>query len=166
MSYQPAFSCQPLWQAQLPLQQQSVLWAALRGPDGIPKGHPCKDVSRAYRGTVLVAARYARELRWGECADSFMSLDKFADADVWAGVVSSFWHEVDALPLHFVMHLIHGAQILGYKHPDSRFSERWLEFYEIGCNEFHLNPESEKEMDERLNDWGQAEWSGRGFDHL
>jgi hypothetical protein len=152
-------SVQPVWQAALPLQQQSVMWLALRGPDGIPKSHPCKDVQRAYRGSVLKAARFNRELYWGERADSFMSLNVFADDGAWKAAVDRFWDDVDALPLHFVMHLAHGAQVLGYKHPDPEFRHRWLEFYLRACTEFHLAPELEPALDDRLNDWGQVDWA-------
>lgn len=143
-------SVQPEWCLSLPLQQQSVLLLAARGPDGIPKTHPCKDVQRAYRGTVLVAAARRRELHYGEKADSFMSLDGFATE--WSTIVRRFFEVVDELPHHFTLHLLHGAEILGYKHPDQRFRGRWLEFYKTGCTDMHLWPETEMELDNRLND--------------
>jgi hypothetical protein len=37
------------WMDDLPMQQQSVVVLATRGPDGVAKHHPCKDVVRAYR---------------------------------------------------------------------------------------------------------------------
>jgi hypothetical protein len=143
-------SVQPDWCLNLPLQQQSVLLLAARGPDGIPKPHPCKDVQRAYRGTVLVAAARQRTLHWGEKADSFMSLDGLAGD--WDLIVKRFFESVDELPHHFVMHLLHGAEILGYHHPDRRFRERWLWFYFEGCNDMHVQPETQEQLDERLND--------------
>jgi hypothetical protein len=73
-------SVQPEWCRALPLQQQSVMLLAARGPDGVTKMHPCKGVVVAYRGCVLLAAKYGRELRFGERADSFMSLDAFCSA--------------------------------------------------------------------------------------
>lgn len=145
-------SVQPEWCLALPLQQQSVLLLAARGPDGIPKSHPCKDIQRAYRGTVLVAAARRRCLEWGERADSFMSLDVFADHEKWYEACKNFYHEVDMLPHHFIMHLLHGAEILGYHHPDGRFRDRWWGFYLMGCEDMHVVPESKTEMDNRLND--------------
>ncbi len=53
---------------------------------------------------------------------------------------------------------MHGAEILGYKHPDARFRSRWLDFYLQCCRDLHLTSETEEEMDERLNDWGRDEW--------
>lgn len=151
-------SVQPEWCRHLPLQQQSVLFLAARGPDGIPKKHPCKDVVRAYRGTVLVAARLGRCLRWGEDADTFMSLADMADLEAWTGHVRWFFQTVDQLPHHYVLHLGHGAEIIGYKHPDERFRNTWLEFYHELCRDMHMSPETENQMDERLNDWERKAW--------
>lgn len=152
-------SVQPEWCLALSLQQQSVLLLAARGPDGIPKSHPCKNIQRAYRGTVLVAAARGRCLKYGERADSFMSLDRFGDDNCWANDVTYFFDGADQLPHHFFMHLMHGAEVIGYHHPDKRFMYRWYGFYERCCKDLHLTPETEREMDLRLNDW-----AGRGWD--
>jgi hypothetical protein len=151
-------SVQPEWCRELPLQQQSVLFLGARGPDGAVKDNPCKAIQRAYRGTVFVAAKYNRMLRFGEKADSFMSLDRFADFDLWNEDVEAFMDVADGLPIHFVTHLMHGAQILAYKHPDPAFRANWLYFYEECVKKFHLNPESVGEMDRRLGDWDQEYW--------
>lgn len=151
-------SVQPPWCLALPIQQQSVLFLAARGPDGIAKAHPCKEVQRAYRGTVLVAAKYGRSLEWGESADSFMSLGFFSDDARWYEIVEEFFLNSDDLPHHFLMHLMHGAEILGYKHPDYRFRLRWLAFYDQCVKELHLISESEGEMNIRLSDWERKHW--------
>lgn len=154
-------SIQPEWCLDLPIQQQSVLFLAARGPDGIAKFHPCKAVVRAYRGTVLVAARYGRLLDWGEKADTFMSLDRFASDFYWSEDLKGYFDNVDSIPHHYQMHLMHGAQILGYHHPEARFRNRWRTFYDLAVEDMHLNPETVEEMDERLNDWNRQEWEGR-----
>lgn len=149
-------SVQPEWCLALPLQQQSVLLLAARGPDGIPKTHPCKEVQRAYRACVLVAAKYGRTLRFGEHADTFMSLCRFADS--WDQVCDDYLESIDQLPHHFIMHMLHGAEILAYKHPELPFRDNWLMFYRLGCQDQHLPPETEAAMDARLSDWGRAFW--------
>jgi hypothetical protein len=153
-----ALSVQPEWCHELPLQQQSVLLLAARGADNTPKNHPCKPIQIAYRACVFLAGRYGRLLEWGESADSFMSLDVFADAFVWQGAVSTFFKYKDELPHHYISHLMHGAEILGYKHPDPRFRARWLDFYLQLVEDLHLKPESMQDMDRRLGDWGREEW--------
>lgn len=148
-------SVQPVWCLDLPVQQQSVLLLAARGPDGVAKNHPCKSVVRAYRGSVLVAAARRRTLEYGELADSFMSLDRFGSDVEWFADVRSYFDTADGLPHHYRMHLMHGAQILGYKHPDERFRLRWSMFYLMCVDDLHLWPESVHQMDARLDDWGQ-----------
>ena len=148
----------PDWMLELPLQQQAVLLLAARGPDGIAKSHPCKDIQRAYRGSVMRAGRFGRMLRWGEKADSFMGMDLIANEVLWTAAVKQFFHEVDSLPHHFTAHLAHGAQVLGYKHPEYMARIRWLGFYLAWCEDLHVRPELERDMDTRLSDWDQAEW--------
>lgn len=145
-------SVQPQWMTTLPLQMQSVLLLAARGPDNVAKHHPCKNVVRAYRGTVLVAAARKRTLEWGEKADSFMSLDRFADSKLWREDIRMFFEVIDSLPHHYLMHLMHGAEILGYKHPDRRFADHWFQLYYDMCNDMHLPYEREAELNLRLND--------------
>jgi len=151
-------SVQPSWATALPLQQQSVLFLAGRGPDGVSKHHPCKPVHIAYRGCVFVAAKYNRLLEWGEKADSFMSLDVFADPLQWGAAVEAWFDHNGSLAHHYLLHFYHGAEILGYKHPDARFRDRWSEFYRRACEAMHVNPETEKQMDQRLGDWGREHW--------
>ena len=151
-------SVQPEWCRKLPLQQQSVLFLGARGPDGVAKKHACKPICIAYRGCVFLAGKYGRLLKWGERADTFMSLDVFADEEKWAEAVKQFMDNRDELASHYLNHLMHGAQILGFKHPDARFRKRWHEFYLTMVAGHHLNPETEEEMDKRLGDWDRQHW--------
>lgn len=151
-------SVQPLWCRYLTVQQQSVLLLATRGPDGAEKHHPCKDVQRAYRATVLVAAKYGRMIEYGEHVDNFMSLRSFGNDIQWAAEVDNWFNNIDCIPHHFSMKLLHATEILGYMHPDERFRERWLAFYMRGVHELHLSPESELQLRMRLSDWRRADW--------
>lgn len=129
------------WMSNLTLQQQSVILLGSRGPDGIAKHHPCKGVVQAYRATVLRAGMYGRFLRIGECGDSFMCLRRFGNEADWADDVKAYLASVDELPHHYHLHVIHGAQILGYKHPNSFFRSNWLHFYQCSVNNLHLEIE-------------------------
>lgn len=159
-------SVQPLWCTSLPLQQQSVLFLASRGPDGVPKHHPCKDIQRAYRACVFLAGKYGRLLREGEAADNFMSMYHVCAErpERWTDVMHSFFDHIDELPHHYLSHLMHGAEILGYKHPDEIVRRRWNEFYLAMVKDLHLTPETEAEMDERLSDWGRNYWNNLDSD--
>ena len=151
-------SVQPEWCRRLALQQQSVLFLAGRGPDGMPKQHPCKAIHVALRGCLFKAAKYGRELEYGEKADGFMSLDEFANDDKWRECVQRFFTAHDQLPHHYINHLMHAVQILGYKHPKQEYRKRWMEFYLLLVDDFHLKPESEFDMDNRLGDWDKRYW--------
>jgi hypothetical protein len=98
-------------------------------------------------------------MEWGEHGDRFMSLSEFADDQLWSAIVTDFFQHADDLPHHFYMHLVHGAEILGYKHPDIRFMLRWHDFYQRCVTELHLNLETEAQMDARLNDWNREHWA-------
>lgn len=148
----------PEWMESLPYQQQSVLLLAGRGPDGVGKFHGTKDVHRAYRACVFKAAYYGRELRYGEKADTFMSLDLFANDKEWQMAVRNYFNLIDELPHHYHMHFMHGAEILGYKHPDLQIRLRWQTFYVRCCEDLHLRPETEGEMNRRLCDWDRLYW--------
>ncbi len=67
-------------------------------------------------------------------------------------VVGSYLRELDAIPHHFQLHLLHAAQIVGYKHPDRRVRGWWLQTYERLVHDMHLWPETEAQMDLRLSD--------------
>lgn len=148
------------WLFGLSMQQQSVLVLACRGPDGIAKFHPTKLITIRYRAAVLKAAYSGRAMVVDAIngGGSFMTLDRFSDASNWRMIQKEFFDNSDDLPHHYYMHLMHGAEIIGYKHPESLFRVRWLEFYDRCCEELHLRPETCQDMDERLNDWNREHW--------
>jgi hypothetical protein len=148
------------WMYPLPMQQQSVLVLACRGPDGIAKFHPCKELVARYRATVLKAAYLGRAMKTDEGDDTtFMTLRHFSDHEAWLhDCLIPFFDTVDSIPHHYYMHLAHGAEIIGYKHHDELFRRRWLNFYHRCCDNLHLYPEDEAQMDSRLSDWHRAHW--------
>ncbi|MFC5509311.1 hypothetical protein [Bosea massiliensis] len=148
----------PAWMTDLPMQQQSVLVLALRGPDGIRKHHPCKDIVRAYRGSVLLAAKYGRPLRVGEKADTFMSMELISNPELWQIALELFFDVIDELPHHYIAHLVHGAHILACHHPNETLRDRWRVFYERAVDDAHMAVEPDQVMNERLGDWGRKWW--------
>lgn len=150
-------SVQHEWAAAIPIQQQSVLLLAARGPDGMYKHHPVKAVVRAYRACVLHAASLARPLRIEDGGDTFMDVRTLYSLSAWGDAVRAYFDHVDELPLHYHLHLLHGAEILGYKHPDDHLRLCWQGFYLQAVDDMHLNPETEAQLDERLNDFGRVD---------
>lgn len=134
------------WVHTLPFQQQALLMTAMRGPDNAPKNCVAKDIVRYLRGVVIKPAG-----DWnGKNDNDFM----WGDWDIFYGRTLSFWHNHDEYPHHFIMHLLHSAEVVCYKHPIGHIRWFWLEFYLRGCKSFHMKPETEIEMDQRLNDFG------------
>lgn len=147
------------WMFPLPMQQQSVLVLACRGPDGVGKFHPTKEIVCRYRATVLKAAYLGRPMGIDEGDDTtFMTLLQFSDAAHWHSIVRVFFDHVDEIEHHYFMHLAHGAEIIGYKHPGELFRRRWLSFYLACCHNLHMFPETEADLDARLADWNREHW--------
>ena len=88
-----------------------------------------------------------------------MSLREIVDIAEWERITKAYLRAVDELPHHYHLHLMHGAQILGFKHPNERIRAAWLWFYAHACDDMHLPIESEDVMDARLCDWRQENWS-------
>ena len=144
------------WAERLSYMQQSVLITATRGPDTLPKMHPAKYLCRWLRRAYLysafdkVALWDPRDPRGGNFTGPIGSPD---DA------LRAYLDDVDSVPHHFHMHLVHAAEILGYKHPDKSIRDWWLKAYHILCGDLHLGPETEADMDCRLGDI-EHQWRG------
>jgi hypothetical protein len=76
------------------------------------------------------------------------------EVDCWQEMmqqhVQDYMRNVDALPHHYQMHFMHAVEILGYKHPASEVRHFWHCLYLRLVNDFHLHPETEAELDDRL----------------
>ena len=142
------------WVEELPMMQQGVLLSAVRAPDGVSKNHPSKLIWRWLRRCFLISAFEHRiiarpnELGGG----SFTGPVK----DAWAAAQAYFYH-VDSIPHHAHMHMVHAAEMLGFKHPDFIVRAFWNDFYIEAANDMHLAVEMEDEMDRRLSD-DEEQW--------
>lgn len=159
------------WVSQIPMMQQTVLLAAIRGPDGSPKyGGGAKMLLRWYRRCVLLSAMDGAVIpdpvdasRGGSFTGP--SLDGPDALEPWYErmhhtVVADYLRQVDALPHHFQMHLMHAIEILGYKHPDGIIRHFWHTVYLRLVHDMHVWPETEEQLDKRLGD-SRAGWLER-----
>lgn len=149
------------WVHGISMMQQSVLLSAIRGPDGLAKyGGGAKMLLRWYRRCVLLSAMDGKVLNnpIDENGGSFTgpSLTGVDEVDHWTERMQEHVHDylrqVDALPHHYQMHFMHAVEILGYKHPDPVIRHFWHQLYLRLVNDFHLWPETEEQLDERLGD--------------
>lgn len=130
------------WTTQLPLRHQGVLLTAIRGCDGAPKEDPSKSLSRMIRRACLNPA----DERETSVAGGFFGFDPTDLRDNLRALL----HSLDQYPLHYVMHLMHASEIIGYKHPNLEFKDFFRLTYALIVNTFHLKVESETDMDLRL----------------
>jgi len=134
------------WVHTLTFQQQALLMTGMRGPDGCGKHNPAKVMVRFLRGAICKPAG-----KWdGSNNNDFM----WGRYDVFKDWMRKFFDDPDGYPHHFIMHLVHCAEVIGYKHPDDAIAHFWRSFYEKACESFHMFGETEEEMDRRLNDFG------------
>lgn len=132
------------WVANLPIRYQGTLLAALRGCDGIPKEDASKTLCRAVRVMVLNPAD-PRELTY---AGGYMSFE----IDELMTAVSAFGKSMDHYPLHFVMHLLHALEVIGYEYPDDEANTNsyFLAAYMNLVGKLHLHVEERDELRERM----------------
>jgi hypothetical protein len=136
------------WVHGLTFQMQALLMTTVRGPDGNKKHNTAKSIIRYFRGSVIKAAG-----KWyGKNDNDFM----WGEYSRFHNYVKAFWDDHDEYPHHFIMHLVHCAEVLGYYHPDSDVRHHWHIFYLKACESFHMHPEEKHQMDRRLNDFGHA----------
>lgn len=164
------------WVMRIPIMQQSVLFAAIRAPDGIKKNHPVKVLLRWYRRCVLLSAFDRRALLsptepgggsftgpfTAHHANRFVP-NVYANDTISAAfdaMRSIYLEHIDELPHHFQLHFMHAAQILGVHHEVPTIAEWWREFYLMIVNDAHLHPETDAEMNARLSD-DREEWKRR-----
>jgi len=152
------------WVLELPVMQQAVLMTALRGPDGVPKGHISKQLIKFYRRCVLVTAFEHEALndpaikRVGSFTGQSVPEDRSDDWTECMNVLLDEYLEAsDEMPHHFQMHFLHGAEILGYHHLVLRVRRWWNNCYLKIVKSMHLQPESEERMNFRLGDV-ESQW--------
>lgn len=151
------------WVMDLGLRHQGILLTAVRGCDTAPKNDPSKDLTRVYRAMVLNSHNGDPRK-----AATFIELP---DAQEVERRMLAFRKNLDHYPHHYVMHMMHAAQIIGYKRGNIRtrlaadatpgpltlgpnhriYDDMWLDLYLLMCKGLHVNPETEEQMDRRLN---------------
>lgn len=169
------------WVLRIPMMQQSVLFAAIRAPDGLRKDHPIKVLMRWFRRCTLLSAFDKRALTdpfepgGGSFTGPFEHHHAVAafpglniPPSMWGTVRQNYFDEmrkvylrhVDEMPHHFQLHFMHAAQIVGVHHSNADIRSWWWDFYLMIVNDAHLHPESPSEMNQRLSDNCDA-WRAR-----
>lgn len=147
------------WVHDLTFMQQSVLMAAVRGPDGIRKDHPTKVLCRWLRRSFLLCAfdRIAHNDPYEHCGGSFTGACRTPEVETIDQALELYLRSIDELPHHFQLHFMHAAEILGYMHPHPGIRSWWYDAYLAIVNDAHLRPEPLKDMEYRLAD-SEEQW--------
>lgn len=175
------------WLHSIPIMQQSVLFSAIRAPDGMAKDHPAKNVIRWYRRCVLISAFDGKVLDnpcdpgGGSFTGPSLSVSEFPDkpgvsvaydsrnkrwvpVDKWytamGGISNAFLKARDEMTLHYYAHAMHAFQILGVSHPNERIREYWQNMYLRMVDALHLSPEPVEALQRRLGD-SEPQWKER-----
>ncbi|MGH8236050.1 MAG: hypothetical protein ACREXP_03385 [Steroidobacteraceae bacterium] len=131
------------WAAALGLRHQGVLVSAVRGCDSVEREDPSKWLVRCFRGVLLRA--HCGDLKK---AASFMAP---FDQEIWDHTCADFFRSIGHYPNHWLLHFMHAAEIVGYKHPNDAIGCVFLALYLRLVKKFHLNPEGEDQLDRRLS---------------
>ena len=126
------------WVETLGLRHQGVLMACVRGCDCVPKEDATKALARCLRGMILRS--------FDPKPTSFV--ENVDDEELRRRMVAVLKNH-DHYPIHYIMHLMHGSEIIGYKCPAPE-AVFWRWFYEKLAQCFHLNVETEEQLDARL----------------
>lgn len=169
------------WLNNIPMMQQSVLFSAIRGPDGFAKSHPVKPLLRFYRRSILMSAFDNRaidnpydpgggsftgpslklfpadeDIPFEHFAVIIKGMYEYMPVDKWPEamrtIVDGFLNARDEYHLHFYGHCMHAFQIIGVHHPDPIIKQFWRRVYERMVNALHLEPEPDSELNRRLGD--------------
>jgi hypothetical protein len=142
------------WVMRLPLMQQSGLLTAIRGPDGLHKGHIAKDLCRWLRRCLLITAFEGESLLdpYDRRGGSFTGPSRYPAPNGIDDALAEYMDSVDEVPLHFHLHLVQAAEIIGYQHPVNEVRNWWRATYEKFVAAMHLQPESKEMLNYRLRD--------------
>ena len=128
-------------------RHQGVLLGVVRGCDSIPKNDPSKAICKVMRGCVLVThcSGNVRPTTYIERPEDIgaIAIEHRCEQFFLAGF--------DHYPTHFVTHLMHAAEMLGYKYPRGDIAAVWLWFYYGICKRLHVVPEGYAAMNKRLD---------------
>ncbi len=141
-SDEPRQLLQP-WVQRLGLRHQGVLVSAVRGCDAVPRDDPSKAVVRVYRTLILNA--HVGDHRRSASFFEVVPLEELSSR------FDALKRHTDHLPVHYLLHLLHAVEIVGYHHPDIAVRSTWLGLYWMLCRRLHVQPETQQQLDDRLN---------------
>lgn len=143
----PMISVLQDWVMQLPLREQGTLLTAVRGCDDEPKSWIARGVAES------PGRRITAWVRW-----CFMNPADVREVDVPGAFFQStppvpfkpsgFGH----LPQHWYSHIMHGLEVIAYRHPDQDVRTTAFGLYRQMVENMHLRIETMQEFLNRLSE--------------
>ncbi len=127
------------WLSDLTWKEQTVLVLGMRDTDA-SGSKDVKSLTEWLRNVIL---------NGGTPNTSFIKVTTFKGV---LGIAQYYPMALDMLPVHFLVHLMHSFEVVGYRHPDPVMRIKAFTAYTDLCDFLHINPETEAEMTERLKD--------------
>jgi hypothetical protein len=131
------------WVMELPLREQGTLLTAVRGCDLTPK-YPLDSLERRLVGSIRAAFMVPCDPREVDAEPGCF----FISEPPIGFKPSTFGH----YPQHWVSHVMHACEVIGYRHPDHRKRAKFNAIYLTFCFSMHVNPESLAEFEARLSE--------------
>lgn len=127
----------------MPLREQGTLLTAVRGCDLTPK-FPLTSTERQLVGF----------LRWCFMVPADEREVGIVGGFYWNEPPREGWKpsELGHYPLHWVTHLMHAYEVVGYRHPEPWICHEAASVYFRIVKSLHLKPESMPEMFDRLSE--------------
>lgn len=130
------------WVMELPLREQGTLLTGIRGGDLTPK-YPLDSAARQLVGFYRYCVMNPADPREVGIVGAFFQPEPPAS---WSP------SELGHYPLHWVAHLMHGYEVVGYRHPDEWARFPAFEVYYRIAVSLHLKAETRPEMIRRLSE--------------
>ncbi len=131
------------WTHELPLREQGAIAVGLRGCDLAPK-LPLDSTERQLTGFLRYLTMVPADPRELGTLGGFFQ--PFPPKPGWKQT------ELEHYPLHWVSHLMHAYEVVGYRHPDLTLGDSAFVIYVRLVEALHLNIESKEQMIERLSE--------------
>lgn len=130
------------WVMELPLREQGTMLTAIRGCDLVPK-FPLDSIERTLTAFVRCAVMNAFDPREIDAEPGC-----FMQTKIPKFKASALGH----YPHHWVMHMVHALEVIGYRCPDDTFRIPASNAYFKLVKSMHLKPERCEDMAERLTE--------------
>lgn len=131
------------WVTELPLREQGTLLTCVRGCDLTPK-YPLDSTARKLVGALRYAFMVPCDPREVDAEPGCFFISQ-PPLDWKAS-------ELGHYPQHWLSHVMHAAEVIGWRHPDEdlRFAFRSIYFKIV--RSLHLNPETFEQFEARLSE--------------